>query len=214
MRGTIGRLPRLIAVLAIAASATGIARAGEPAVSDVNAKISGFGGTLKNDDGTDVLGGIAGSLTLPAGHAFGLQLDAAYARLQSDDFYDTGAHLFWRDPGVGLLGLYGGYAHSSALGGVQVTRIGIEAQVYWKTMTFEGALGQETGDVSTQAYGHAKLDFYLTPNWMVKAGYTTRAPVTRPGARSTSSRRARAPECRCSRTATTTPTTTTPSWAA
>jgi hypothetical protein len=141
-------------------------------VSDVNVKISGFGGSLNAGTGGSGLGGIAGSLTLPFGHPFGLQLDGAYARVHGDDFYDAGAHLFWRDPGVGLFGIYGGYAHQSTLGGQQIKRLGIEGEKYFGNLTLRGALGHESGNVASNIYGNAKLDLYLSPNAMITGGYT------------------------------------------
>ena len=161
-----------LAVALLAGPAVEAARAGDAAVSDVNLKISGFGGQLNPGDGVRGLGGIAASLTLPAGHSFGLQFDGAFAKVGGDDFYDAGAHLFWRDPGAGLFGVYGGYAHLNALGGLSTRRIGVEAERYSGKLTFEGAVGYETGDAANGVYGHAKLDYYWTPNLMTSSGFT------------------------------------------
>ncbi len=169
------RMSSWVAAAGLAAAvftAPQMALAADPAVSDINLKVSGFGGSLNAGDGAGGLGGIAGSLTLPAGHAFGLQFDGAYARIHGDDFYDAGAHLFWRDPSVGLFGIYGGYAHQSTLGGEQIRRIGLEGEKYFSNVTLRGAIGHESGDVTSNIYGNAKLDLYLTPNAVLTGGYT------------------------------------------
>jgi hypothetical protein len=158
--------------VAAATLASHTALAAGPAVSDTNFKISGFGGALNAGDGASGLGGIAGSLTLPASTNFGLQFDGAVATTSGDTFWNAGAHLFWRDPSIGLFGLYTGYAHQGTLGGLQVRRIGVEAESYFANATLRGAVGQETGDVTSDIYANAKLDLYVTPNAMLTAGYT------------------------------------------
>ena len=162
----------LFAIVALTNAMLGSALAADPAVSDTNVKISGFGGQLNPGDGTRALGGIAASLTLPVGHNFGLQFDGALAKVGGNDFYDAGAHLFWRDPGVGLFGVYAGYAQLNALGGLHTSRIGVEGERYFGKLTFEGAAGYENGDAANGVYGHAKLDYYWTPNLMTSSGFT------------------------------------------
>lgn len=75
-----------------------------PAVSSINTKleVSGF-----HPESGDMLGTIAGSLTFPIGHSFGLQIDGAGSLGEDTSMYGIGAHLFWRDPSTGLIGLYG-----------------------------------------------------------------------------------------------------------
>lgn len=145
-----------------------------PAVSGINGKITGFGGGVgaENDEGG--IAGVAGSITLPLGYSFGLQLDGAYARIGDGNFGSTGAHVFWRDPDVGLLGLYGGVARLDRFGGQDLTRLGIEAQKFQGQMTFDGALGYRIGSnfVKDDAYGRARLQYYLTNDFMLSTGYT------------------------------------------
>ncbi len=158
----------------------GVAQAGDAAVSDINIKLSAFGGGLNEGTSSEHpgtsesegFGGVAGSLTLPLHERLGLQFDVAGAWERGESFLDAGAHLFWRDPGTGLFGLYGGFAHHHALGGQQVRRIGVEAERYSGKMTYVGALGYENGDGNTGLYGHAKLDYYWTPNLMTSSGFT------------------------------------------
>lgn len=146
------------------------ARSEGPAVSDTNAKISGFGGAVGSGGRDEGLGGIAGSLTMPLGHAFGLQLDGAYASLGGDDFGSTGAHLFWRNPAIGLLGIYGGYAHLDKFGGIDIGRIGAEGQYYMRDLTIDTAVGAKLVDVE-QAYGRVRLQYYPIPDLMLQTGW-------------------------------------------
>lgn len=79
-----------------------------PAVDGLNAKISGFGGAAKGRG----FYGAAGSVLIPFGVRYGLQIDGLVesgdTSIQGDVVLaGTAAHLFWRDPSVGLLGLYG-----------------------------------------------------------------------------------------------------------
>lgn len=142
----------------------------EPAVSAVSGKLTEFGGSHGDgDDGTGV-GGLAGSLVLPLGTAVGLQLDGAWARLNGEDFAGTGAHVFWRNPNTGLLGLYGGYAHLTDEGGQDVGRIGVEAQYFTGSLTLDAAAGYRFGDLDDDAYVRAKLDYYVVDDFKMSAG--------------------------------------------
>jgi len=119
----------MIAVGVLAASAVTSMSEG-PAVSDANAKLSLFGGAA-SDNQSDSLGGLAGSFTMPLAHTLGLQLDAGYARVGDGNFGSGGAHLFWRDPTIGLFGIYAGYAQLDLSGtNVGFGRTGLEAQYF------------------------------------------------------------------------------------
>lgn len=143
-----------------------------PAVSDINAKVSPFGAAMGVDRASDEgAAGLAGSLTLPLARAFGLQVDGAYAKLSNDDFASTGAHLFWRDPDIGMLGVYGGYAWLDQEGGHEVSRVGLEAQRFIDRVTLDGAVGYRFGDIDHDIYGRAKLDYYPADDLMLSAGY-------------------------------------------
>lgn len=145
-----------------------------PAVSSVNGKISGFGGgaSIENDNGG--IGGIAGTITLPLGYSFGLQIDGAYARVDDSNFGSTGAHIFWRDPDIGLLGFYGGVARLDKFGGHDLVRLGVEAQKFVGQLTLDGALGYRFGDsfLSDDLYGRGRIQYYLSDDFMLSAGYT------------------------------------------
>lgn len=135
-----------------------------PAVSDINSKleVSGF---FYED--ADPLGAIAGAITFPLSHSFGLQIDAAGALNADSMIVGAGAHLFWRDPATGLIGLYGSVSHAdfdavsgttffvgnggggftgtpltgAALSDLTTARIAAEVEYYMDRWSFEGTGG-------------------------------------------------------------------------
>jgi hypothetical protein len=129
-----------------------------PAVDGLNAKIAGFGGAVEEQ----ALYGGAGSVTLPLGQRFGLQLDGLVTGFDSEGQGDvtiagTAAHLFWRDPAQGLLGAYGHYIHADAFDGVDIFAGGVEGALYWGQFTLEGVAGVEGGEVDT-SFGNFDID--------------------------------------------------------
>src|SRR5690242_19651458 len=68
-----------------------------PAVDGVNWKVDGFGGSLA-DRG---IGAGRGSLTVPFGTQFGLQVDGALGSFDGRFFDALAGHFFWRDPRIG-----------------------------------------------------------------------------------------------------------------
>lgn len=141
-----------------------------PAVSDPNLKISGFGGGSRLDRNNDGIGGVAASFTFPFAHAFGVQLDGAYARIDNGNFGSTGAHVFWRNPTRGLLGVYVGYSRFDRQGGIDFGRAGGEGQYYHQQWTIDTAAGVKFGDID-QTYGRARLQFYPIDDLMLRAGW-------------------------------------------
>ena len=126
-----------------------------PAVSDTNLKVFGFGGEIGDGTDSNGLGGVGASLTLPIAYSLGLQIDAGFANVNDGNFGSGGAHLFWRDPTVGMIGVYAGYASLDLLGGLEVGRVGGEAQYFMDNLTFDAAAGVKFGDLEDQGYGRA-----------------------------------------------------------
>src|SRR3977135_2027430 len=62
-----------------------------PAVSQVNAKVGAFGGSI---DGVSGWGG-GGALSLPLQKQWGLQIDALAGTGGGASFWGAGGHLFW-----------------------------------------------------------------------------------------------------------------------
>lgn len=146
------------------------------AVSDVNAKIESayLHYDLDDDDGKAYL--LQGAVSLPVGQQFGFQFDVGTlnGEFESSDLLATGfgGHLFWRDPAIGLLGLYG--HHVDYDGGIQTTRLGVELEWYGDAVSLEVFAGNDhletpIGDEDYFA-GDASLAWYATDNFRLSAG--------------------------------------------
>jgi hypothetical protein len=120
-----------------------------PAVDGFNGKVDGFGGSIS---GKTVYGGGA-TLSVPIQRAFGLQLDGSGGSLDGSGFGSVGGHLFWRDPRIGLIGLYGDYTNWNRLGGVRVAHVAGEGAYYFGQFTLEGIAGVEFGNSASSLTG-------------------------------------------------------------
>ena len=107
------------------------------AVDGFNGKAAGFDGTF-NDK---TLYGGQGSLAVPLGCQYGFQVDASGGSFNNNSIVAVGGHLFWRNPSIGLLGLYGSSARWNQLTGVTVNHIGPEADWYSGRWTVQGVAG-------------------------------------------------------------------------
>ena len=149
-----------------------------PAVSGINAKISGFGGWENHDSSPEGgLFGVDGSLSIPLGHSFGLQVDGMAASLDGDFIGSAAGHLFWRDPNVALLGLYGEWVTRDN-SGIDTWRIGVEGEYYSGPISIEAIVGYEDADVPAflllsdeDIFAYADVAFYATPDFRFSAGY-------------------------------------------
>lgn len=132
---------------------------GRPAVSAPNGKIAIRGGS--QDSGGSVFGDFA--YTMPLGHSFGLQLDGVLGYFgQTDDGVARGAaHLFWRNPDVGLLGFYGA---ATTVAGSEVYQFGGEGHLYFGRASLEGKIGWEDASLDDGAFGTATAAVYFTDN--------------------------------------------------
>lgn len=167
------------------------------AVSALNAKVEvgGFhtsfdeqgnnGNSLESAHGHMV----QGAVSVPLGRQFGLQIDAGSMHGSADldsvffasqeldiEAYGLGGHLFWRDPTVGLLGVYG-HQTEYDIEGVDIThtRFGVSGEAYLGNVTLKGFGGQDKVEFDAFADGtywvaSGEVDFYLTDDFMVKAG--------------------------------------------
>ena len=152
--------------------------AGLPAVSGINAKISGFGGGENFDLGPDGgLFGVDGAVSVPLGQMFGFQLDGMVASLDGDFIGSAAGHLFWRDPTVGLLGLYGSWVTRDN-SGVDTWRLGVEGEYYSGPISVEAIVGYEDADVPAiillddeNIFAYADVAYYATPDLRFSVGY-------------------------------------------
>lgn len=135
-----------------------------PAVSGVNGSVGAY---VCRYDG-DISGGVLGTFTTPLDQAHGLQIDGALG--VNDDgklIGQASGHLFWRDPQVGLLGLYGAYVYNRTDN--DGARLGVEGELYRDRITLSGITGWDFG--RDKVFVNAKLGYYLTDNTKIYAGY-------------------------------------------
>ena len=161
-----------------------------PAVDGFNEKFDAFGGSIANM----TVYGTEGSLAIPLQAQFGAQIDGRVGSLGGDTFGSGGAHLFWRNPAEGLLGIYADTTEWERFGGVNVTRAAGEGAYYWGSVTLEGIAGVEAGnsvsnvtsvlgpggvttnsfaqgfDVKTRFFDQVKLQYYVNENLSAYVG--------------------------------------------
>jgi hypothetical protein len=112
------------------------------AVDGLNAKFDAFGGSIANRP----VEGVRGAITAPLPGPYGFQIDLGAGSLDSRAFGNIAGHLFWRDPSRALLGLYVSHTHWDQLGGVHVTQVAGEGELYFGRLTLEGIAGVEFGN--------------------------------------------------------------------
>ena len=138
-----------------------------PAVSQPNGKLE-LGGGLFDADGA-AYG--AGSFSLPLGHSFGAQFDGFVGSFLGDPTVGAAGHLFWRDPAIGLLGIYGSHAYSSHVGGVHMDHAALEGEFYHDRLTLSGMAGAQFGDLELAPFTLAELAYYLNDEFQVSIGH-------------------------------------------
>jgi hypothetical protein len=114
----------------------------DPAVSALNSKVEGYGGSFAN---RGFYGG-AGSVSVPLGGQYGVQLDGNLGSLGGSTFGAFGGHWFWRNPSQSLLGIYGDWGTWDRFGGVNVGHVGGEGEWYLGPLTLDGVVGVEFGN--------------------------------------------------------------------
>jgi len=115
------------------------------AVSGLNGKFSLEGGAIgSNSAGSSALAIAQGSITAPLGNSFGLQVDGGGAQA-FDTFVGGGAaHLFWRNPQIGLVGPI---VALMAGGGATIARYGGEAELYKGIFTLRALAGYQSASL-------------------------------------------------------------------
>lgn len=152
-----------------------------PAVDGVNLKVEALGGSLASK----AIYGSTGSLVVPLGGQYGLQVDGAAGSFDSRFFAAGGAHLFWRDPSVGLLGIVANYTRWSKFGGLRAIQVGAEGEYYLNRWALSGAAGVETGnaastvlgttlqlfDIKTRFFDRIDLSYYVSDDFRLSIGH-------------------------------------------
>jgi hypothetical protein len=113
-----------------------------PAVDGVNEKVDFFGGSIANK----TVYGAEGSVGIPLAGPYGLQIDGNLGSLDASTYGAAAGHLFWRNPGQGLVGVYGSFTEWNRDSGVWVSQIAGEGALYWGRWTLEGIAGVEFGN--------------------------------------------------------------------
>ena len=114
-----------------------------PAVDGINYKYSGgFVGGRNNAKF------VTGSVTFPIGHRFGLQIDGVGAEVSTNLYgnvpvYAAAAHAFWRDPEIGLLGMYGDYARVDLGSGYDVYTAGVSGAIFLDRFSVDAVVGAQ-----------------------------------------------------------------------
>jgi hypothetical protein len=149
-----------------------------PAVDGINGKIAGYGG---GENGSTGLYGAIGSLSVPLAQQWGLQVDGELESDRGIGLYRGAAHLFWRDPSIGLLGAYVSYLHdngteNAVLGHISdnTARFAAEGEYYLSRWTVKGLAGVETVSINSNVvplsvpnrfFDHASIGYYVTDNF-------------------------------------------------
>jgi hypothetical protein len=145
----------------------------QPAVSGLNGKFSLEGGARGSDSaGGSALGIAQGSISVPLGGSFGLQVDGGGAQTRNTFLGGGAAHLFWRDPQIGLVGpivaLMGG-------GGASVGWYGGEAELYKGIFTLRALAGYQSarspfGEAFDGGFWQGRLTVYPTNDLALAVG--------------------------------------------
>jgi hypothetical protein len=159
-----------------------------PAVDGVNGKIAAFGGGANHTNG--FYGG-AGSLAVPLGQQWGVQIDGAVGSFVNSGLARGAGHVFWRDPSIALVGAYGSYLHWNGIGALNIPRIGVdisrfaaEGEYYWSRWTLRGLAGYETVrlnapvvpgvpglSIPSRFFDSISASYYATDNFKLSIGH-------------------------------------------
>lgn len=164
-----------------------------PAVDGVNGKIEAYGGWVDSRwpwRRAHAAGGVLPSLSFPLGQQFGMQLDGILASHRGGLAGGGAGHLFWRDPGRALVGVYGSLVRVDAFGDTRA-RAGLEGALYFDRWTISGIVGAEWSTGSrlrvmgaipgfyvldlgwrrAQFFDMIDVSFYPTDDWKVSVGH-------------------------------------------
>ena len=148
---------------ALLLSSSLFAQGDKPAVDGVNGKAEILGQSSEGDNG----GYLLGSLSIPLGHSFGLQLDGAYGRVDGHKYEGLGAHVFYRDPDEYLVGAL---AYSVDHRGIDVDRYGVEFERYIDNWTYGGHVGVQKGDMPDDHFYGAFATYYPHDDLAIEIG--------------------------------------------
>ena len=145
-------------------------QASSAAVDGVNFTYGALGGLL--DGVSNGMGLISVSTAIPYFSSFGIQGDLAYGLYDGNRAASSAAaalHIFWRNPGSGMIGIYGDWGYLSP---VHSGRLGLETAYYSGQWTVEGLFAMEFGqNVYTKFVDEIDLSYYFDDNTKVSIGH-------------------------------------------
>ncbi len=159
-----------VSALAVALSfAFSPVAASAAAVSGNNGKLDLSVGSFNDDTGAVA----TGAFSMPLSSNYGVQFDGLVGTEDGDNTTaGLAAHLFWRDPSEGLLGLYGSYTyHDSDVDSVDVSRVAVEGERYWGRISLSALAGAEFGDVDDGFFSIVDLSYYASDDVRLYLGH-------------------------------------------
>lgn len=147
--------------------------AGGPAVSGLNGEFAVMGGS-RAGNGSFMA---EGAVTHPLGDRFGMRWDGLAGSVDGEFIGGGAAHVFWRDPAIGLVGVAGGYLRSE-VGSGPTSETGIiaaEGEVYLDDVTLVGLAGYQfsNADRNDGAIARFDVEWYPHDDLMLSAGFET-----------------------------------------
>jgi hypothetical protein len=140
----------------------------KPAVDGINFKASAVSGVIGGYANHMFLASV--STPVPYFSQFGAQLDLGIGSYRSDYISSAaGLHIFWRNPDVGLFGIYGdwGYVNPEHAG-----RVGAEMSFYNGPWSLDVFVGPQFGQhVYTRVVDEVDLSYYFTENLKGSIGH-------------------------------------------
>ncbi|MGZ3409375.1 MAG: hypothetical protein ACXWJW_10445 [Xanthobacteraceae bacterium] len=118
------------------------------AVDGVNGKAEFLGGSLGN---RSLFAGF-GAASFPMdkigvlNNQYGVQIDTGVGTFDSRSFGNLAAHVFWRDPGRGLIGIYTSHTWWNQFDGVYIGQVAAEGEYFMGRWTVQGIAGIEFGN--------------------------------------------------------------------
>ena len=129
------------------------------AVDGVNGKAEVFGGSLGN---RSLVAGF-GAASFPMdkvgvlNNQYGVQIDAGVGAFDTRSFGNIAAHLFWRDPGRGLIGFYTNHTWWNRFDGVYLGQVAAEGEYYMGRWSLQGIAGIEFGNSASNTITNTSL---------------------------------------------------------
>ncbi len=140
----------------------------QPAVDGINFTASALTGAIGGYGNHMFL--LSASTPIPYFSQFGAQLDLGIGNYRSDYTSAAGGlHLFWRDPSIGMFGIYGDYGYVNP---EHAGRTGFEASIYMDRFTLDVFVGKQYGQhVFTKVVDEVDLAYYFTDNFRGSIGH-------------------------------------------